>query len=202
MMSPSASGLISWPIGYSRKVAARVGPVDRDHRILGAVDHEGGQRLVGGLRLDLIGERVGKPARHGEQTGVAGRIVEPNEIGHQAALAEARQHQLALVDGITLAGVVDEDLEQALRHRHGGRLGRPARAHRKPGVAGRHLGPDFDGRRPLRAQHDGAPPVEDRRESDQVVSAGAKAVQGDDRRKGSFATGNVCRVEEFHGGAG
>ena len=56
--------------------------------------------------------------------------------------------------------------------------------------------------RALRTDHQGLSAVEVGGQAEQVVGAGAPAVQGEDRGKGPVSGRNVRGVEEVHGPAG
>ncbi len=161
------------------------------------MDHERLERRVRGLRRDLLGELRGQPRRERQEARIARGIGERDLIGHEAALREARERDLRAVDRILLARVVDEDLEQALRHPDRGEVGRLARRDREPAVAD-HARPGLDRDRALRTQHQRAAAVQHRREPDQIVRGGTPAVQQEDGRERAVAGRHVRGVEQLH----
>ena len=86
----------------------------------------------------------------------------------EAALAEAADHQPPGIHGIGLERGVEEALDHRAGRVHGLRIGRAVRNQRVPAVAD-GTGPDLEGQRTLRAEHERPAAVQHGGEAEQIV---------------------------------
>ncbi len=159
------------------------------------------QRFLGGKPRQVVDQQPGQPGGEADHARVARRIAQRQLVGHRAALAEAADHERPRVDRVAGARLLDEAAQQVGAMLELGDRRRLPRHQRVPAMtslaaADRHR----DGA--LRAEHQRAAVVHHGSQAEQVVGAGAPAVDQDQGWERTLAAGNVRGVEQLAGAHG